>query len=1108
MLNIYLISSIKAKMKNLICLILVLIFSVSTFAIGVDRNIQTTIQNFIPITTVQRDALPSPQQGDFIWNITNGTLNFYNAGWFDVASMTPAQVTEATQYADATQNGLLSLTDWSTFNDKVSKSSLVTQIIYVDPVNGSDVPADGRGSTQFPYQTIQAAFDSVPAATTINQWANDRIDIYLLQGEYNESPVVFYKRRSINIIGDGAKVLLDFTLNYDPTAQYTGFVYDKLNLPAPWTGGFASPTLSIGCVNNMNGIESGFTTNCMQFMGRLKFLSPNYATQAIYGTSYMTFNGVESRGGLQMNNLGGSANGTFTTEIMNSVISGNNIGLTKIVGGGSFSLKSSNSRITSVIGPNVVILKIDSNRIGRLDRTTDEDGVTGVVTNGAIQFNNTTSYSGITNSTFVGTGTQYIGNATGTASSVMKIDKMSWYGLRALTLDFGGGVTWNITDAEKYLRVVATDAGSSEINATTDHLLLDPASLLSAYTITMPANPFDSQRVLISSGAFGVTSLSLLPNAGQTFEAGSVISTLPANSAYEYEWNKPLNNWFKIRDAGSSSIGDVVGPASSVDGEIAVFDLTTGKLIKSAIGTGVAHLTSGVLSVSNVDLASEVTGILPTVNGGTNVSSAGALGNILTSDGTNWISAAPASGGDVVGPASSVDGEIAVFDLTTGKLIKSATGTGVAHLTSGVLSVSNVDLASEVTGVLPTANGGTNVSSAGAIGNVLTSDGTNWISSAIPLSIESLNSLTATQQLFATSTTGTDFTISSSVDTHTFNLPVADATNTGKLSNADWSLFNSKVDGPVSSVDGEIAVFDLTTGKLIKSATGTGIAHLTSGVLSVSNVDLTSEVTGILPPANGGTGLSAVGAIGNILTSDGTNWISSAPASGGDVVGPSSSVDGEVAVFDLTTGKLIKSAIGTGVAHLTSGVLSVSNIDLASEVTGILPPVNGGTGISSPSTIYKVLTSDGTNWISDFVDYANVTNTPTNLSDFTNDVGYITSSLPTIFGSRATPRNIQSAGITVASSDMSNSATSQDIYVCGSSTGASCDSAITLTTIDAGTIDGQRMCIIGRDNTNTVTLDGGTTTNIEINGNAVLGAGKTICLRYDLTNWSEVSRNF
>jgi hypothetical protein len=58
--------------------------------------------------------------------------------------------------------------------------------------------------------------------------------------------------------------------------------------------------------------------------------------------------------------------------------------------------------------------------------------------------------------------------------------------------------------------------------------------------------------------------------------------------------------------------------------------------------------------------------------------------------------------------------------------------------------------------------------------------------------LTSLNNLTRQVQFLATGTSGTDFNIVSSGDTHTFNLPVASATNTGKLSSTDWSTFNNK----------------------------------------------------------------------------------------------------------------------------------------------------------------------------------------------------------------------------------------------------------------------------------------------------------------------------
>jgi hypothetical protein len=58
--------------------------------------------------------------------------------------------------------------------------------------------------------------------------------------------------------------------------------------------------------------------------------------------------------------------------------------------------------------------------------------------------------------------------------------------------------------------------------------------------------------------------------------------------------------------------------------------------------------------------------------------------------------------------------------------------------------------------------------------------------------LTSLNNLTRQVQFFGTGTSGTDFNISSVTATHTFNLPIASAANTGKLSSSDWSTFNNK----------------------------------------------------------------------------------------------------------------------------------------------------------------------------------------------------------------------------------------------------------------------------------------------------------------------------
>jgi hypothetical protein len=67
--------------------------------------------------------------------------------------------------------------------------------------------------------------------------------------------------------------------------------------------------------------------------------------------------------------------------------------------------------------------------------------------------------------------------------------------------------------------------------------------------------------------------------------------------------------------------------------------------------------------------------------------------------------------------------------------------------------------------------------------------------------LTSLNGLTAQTQLLAVGTSGTDFAISSTTATHTFNLPTASAANRGALSTADFTTFAAKQAALVSGTN-------------------------------------------------------------------------------------------------------------------------------------------------------------------------------------------------------------------------------------------------------------------------------------------------------------------
>lgn len=210
--------------------------------------------------------------------------------------------------------------------------------------------------------------------------------------------------------------------------------------------------------------------------------------------------------------------------------------------------------------------------------------------------------------------------------------------------------------------------------------------------------------------------------------------------------------------------------------------------------------------------------------------------------------------------------------------------------------------------------------------------------------------------------------------------------------------------GPVSSVFGEIAIYADTSGQNVTRSTGTGVAHLTSGVLSVSPVVLTSEVSGILPIANGGTNNSSLAAgaaysTGTQLTTE-TNL---SVSRGGTGVG---TFTANGILFGNGTSPVQVTAAGSAnqILRVPGGgnPPSFGSIDLSSSAavgSSILSPANGGSGLSAVGSANQFLRVNNAGTANVYVDLLGTANQVI----ATNNAGNTTLSLPQDIATTSNP---------------------------------------------------------------------------------------------------------